>query len=384
MGKRAGVAVYGIRWSLLLNMEGEKVKRMQKAQKQKSLKSQEGSDFGREAVLERRRERAGVLIRGADGIRRFAGRYIKWTGYRKVRRSAKDRLFRFLFDKDREALLQLYNALNGTDYRDASALQVVTIESAVYVVMKNDLAFILAGTLNLYEHQSTYNSNMPVWFLIYLAEEYQKLIEQAESSLYGTKQIPLPTPQCVVFYNGEKQAPEEEVLRLSDAFINRNREADVELKVRMLNINHGHNNKLMEKCKVLDEYSKLVAVIRDCMAAEKDMQTALNRAVDYCIEEGILKEFLLKNRAEVLGMLLEEFDAEKYERTIRGEGREEGKKEGREEGKKEGLKIGMRLSIEILQETNQTREDAKKKIAEKYSVSEDEAEQELLLYWKGN
>ena len=88
----------------------------------------------------------------------------------------------------------------------------------------------------------------------------------------------------------------------------------------------------------------------------------------------------LKKRAEVLGMLLEEFDAEKYERTIRGEGREE----GREEGKKEGLKIGMCLRIEILQETNQTREDAKKKIAEKYSVSEYEAERELLLYWKGN
>ena len=76
--------------------------------------------------------------------------------------------------EDKEALLQLYNALNGTDYQDASKLEVVTIESAVYVVMKNDLAFIIAGTLNLYEHQSTYNPNMPVRFLIYLAEEYQK------------------------------------------------------------------------------------------------------------------------------------------------------------------------------------------------------------------
>ncbi|MBD5453985.1 MAG: hypothetical protein HDR30_06710, partial [Lachnospiraceae bacterium] len=74
--------------------------------------------------------------------------------------------------------MQLYNALNETDYQDASDLQVVTIESAVYVVMKNDLAFVIAGTLNLYEHQSTYSSNMPVRFLIYLAEEYQKLIEQ--------------------------------------------------------------------------------------------------------------------------------------------------------------------------------------------------------------
>lgn len=47
------------------------------------------------------------------------------------------------------------------------------------------------------------NPNMPVRFLIYLAEEYQKLIEQAEMSLYGSRQIFLPTPQCVVFYNGE-------------------------------------------------------------------------------------------------------------------------------------------------------------------------------------
>ena len=362
MGKRAGVAVYGIRWSLLLNMEGEKVKRMQKAQKQKSLKSQEGSDFGREAVLERRRERAGVLIRGADGIRRFAGRYIKWTGYRKVRRSAKDRLFRFLFDKDREALLQLYNALNGTDYRDASALQVVTIESAVYVVMKNDLAFILAGTLNLYEHQSTYNSNMPVRFLIYLAEEYQKLIEQAESSLYGTKQIPLPTPQCVVFYNGEKQAPEEEVLRLSDAFINRNREADVELKVRMLNINYGYNRELMDRCHVLEEYAQFVEVSRQFMADGLTVKEALEQAIQYCMEHGILYETLRDYRAAVLGMLLEEFDVDKYERTIRKEGMEEGIKQGIEQGIEQGQALGVERSnhlARILIEQNRV-EDLKR------------------------
>lgn len=358
MGKRAGVAVYGIRWSLLLNMEGEKVKRMQKAQKQKSLKSQEGSDFGREAVLERRRERAGVLIRGADGIRRFAGRYIKWTGYRKVRRSAKDRLFRFLFDKDREALLQLYNALNGTDYRDASALQVVTIKSAVYVVMKNDLAFILAGTLNLYEHQSTYNSNMPVRFLIYLAEEYQKLIEQAESSLYGTKQIPLPTPQCVVFYNGEKQAPEEEVLRLSDAFINRNREADVELKVRMLNINYGYNRELMDRCHVLEEYAQFVEVSRQFMADGLTVKEALEQAIQYCMEHGILYETLRDYRAEVLGMLLEEFDVDKYERTIRKEGMEEGIKQGIEQGQALGVERSNHLA-RILIEQNRV-EDLKR------------------------
>ena len=87
--------------------------------------------------------------------RRFVRR-----GRHKVHRQTKDRLFRFLFEKDREALLQLYNALNGTDYKDASRLQIVTIENAVYIVMKNDLAFVITGTLNLYEHQSTYNPNM--------------------------------------------------------------------------------------------------------------------------------------------------------------------------------------------------------------------------------
>ena len=249
------------------------------------------------------------------------------TAYKK---SNKLRLFRFLFEKDKEALLQLYNALNGTNYQDASDLQVVTIESAVYVVMKNDLAFVIAGTLNLYEHQSTYNPNMPVRFLIYLAEEYQELIEQAEESLYGSKQIPLPTPQCIVFYNGEKETPEEQILRLSDSFDNKEKEFDVELKVRMLNINYGHNRQMMEKCNALEEYAEFVSLTRRYIAEGKTMQDALNTAINYCINHGILSDFLKKYRAEVLGMLLEEFDVDKYERSLRAEGTEYGRQIERE------------------------------------------------------
>ena len=250
----------------------------------------------------------------------------KKTKRRKVHRQVKDRLFRFLFEKDKEALLQLYNALNGTDYQDAAELQVVTIESAVYVVMKNDLAFVIAGTLNLYEHQSTYNPNMPVRFLIYLAEEYQKVVEQAEESIFGTKQISLPTPQCIVFYNGEREAPEEQTLRLSDAFENKEKEFDVELKVRMLNINYGHNRQLMEKCNALEEYAEFVSLTRRYIAEGKTMQDALNTAINYCIDHGILSDFLKKYRAEVLGMILEEFDVDKYERSLKNEGIERANK----------------------------------------------------------
>ena len=261
-------------------------------------------------------------------------------GRHKVHRQTKDRLFRFLFEKDREALLQLYNALNGTDYKDASRLQIVTIENAVYIVMKNDLAFVITGTLNLYEHQSTCNPNMPVRFLIYLAEEYQMIVEQAEESIYGSKQISLPTPQCIVFYNGEKEMPEEQILKLSDAFENKERQADVELTVRMLNINHGHNKVLMEKCRTLSEYAQFVAVSREYAAEGRPMQEALEEAVEYCIDHGILSEFLRRHRAEVLGMLLEEFDVEKYERTIKKEGYEEGHASGLREGRASGLREG--------------------------------------------
>jgi hypothetical protein len=269
------------------------------------------------------------------GKRKTIFERFRWRGRRKVQRQVKDRLFRFVFEKDKEALLQLYNALNGTDYQDAEQLEVVTIENAVYVVMKNDLAFMIAGTLNLYEHQSTYNPNMPVRFLIYLAEEYQKIVEQEKHSLYGRRKIMLPTPQCVVLYNGEEDMPEECTLCLSDSFGNRKEQSDVELKVRMLNINYGHNQALMDKCRMLEEYAEFIAISRQYASEGKDMQEAMNTAVEYCIDHGILSGLLRQNRTEVLGMLLEEFDVEKYERTLRSEGREDGFREGREDGVRE-------------------------------------------------
>ncbi len=297
-----------------------------------------GKDFGQAKYRVKR-----------DGI--FGGRlHRRATGRKRVYRNVKDRLFRFLFENDKEALLQLYNALNGTEYTDTAGLEVVTIESAVYVAMKNDLAFILAGTLSLYEHQSTYNPNMPVRFLIYLAEEYQNLVGRAKMSLYGSVQIPLPAPQCVVFYNGEKDAPEEQVLKLSDAFTDKGRQADVELQVRMLNINYGHNGKLMDGCSTLGEYAQFVAVSRQFVSEGLEPQEALDRAIEYCMEHGILYDTLKRHRAEVLGMLLEEFDVEKYERTIKLEGMEigiqQGLKQGLEQGIAQGIEQGLEQGIE--------------------------------------
>ena len=261
-------------------------------------------------------------------------------------RSVKDGMFRTLFKEDRKALLQLYNALNGTDYTDASALEIVTIENAVYIVMKNDLAFVLTDTLNLYEHQSTVSANLPVRFLLYLAEEYQMLIEGMEQSIYGRKQIRLPSPRCVVFYNGEEERPDRWELRLSDAFAAREADPDgqsapdAELRVQVYNINAGHNGELMEKCPVLAAYAEFTAVCRRYLAQGLERQKACAEAVEYCIRHDILRDFLRKNRAEVVGMLLTDFDAEKYERTIRAEGVEEGIEQGIEKGIEQGIEEG--------------------------------------------
>ena len=105
-------------------------------------------------------------------VKRKLDRYIPAV----ANRNYKETVFRKLFS-DRENLLSLYNAINGTSYTDALQLEIVTLENAIYMGMKNDLAFIINTNLFLYEHQSTYNPNVPLRDLFYISSEYQKLVD---------------------------------------------------------------------------------------------------------------------------------------------------------------------------------------------------------------
>ncbi len=232
--------------------------------------------------------------------------------------------------------------------------------------MENDLAFVIAGVLSIYEHQSTFNPNMPARFLFYLGQEYQKIVERAAESPYGSRLIMLPTPQCIVFYNGEREMPKEQILKLSDAFESKSCKASVELEVRVLNINYGYNEKLMEQCQVLKEYALFVEISREYIRRGRSAETALNEAVDFCIEKNILAGFLRQYRAEVLGMLLEEFDVKKYERSLREDGREEG--------------IGA--LIEVCQEFGMSKEDILVRLETRFSMGADSAKQYFEKYQK--
>ena len=228
-------------------------------------------------------------------------------------RKYKDTVFRKLFS-DRKNLLSLYNAINGTAYMDASQLEIVTLDNAIYMGMKNDLAFIINTNLFLYEHQSTYNPNMPLRDLFYISGEYQKLVDL--KSLYTSTRLRIPTPNFIVFYNGTEKNEDRWVEYLSESYENMSGEPNLELKVIILNINVGHNKKLMEECQTLREYAQYVAKVRR-YSEEMELNTAVECAVSESIQEGILKEFLQKNRAEVIAMSIFEYNKEEEERKIR-------------------------------------------------------------------
>ncbi|MDY3998500.1 MAG: hypothetical protein SOY73_05275 [Blautia sp.] len=134
----------------------------------------------------------------------------------RINREHKDRLFRRIFEK-KEELLSLYNALNESDYRDADALEIYTMDSFVYMRMRNDLSFLIDMTLNVYEHQSTYNPNMPLRGFFYMSSAYQKYVALNRLDIYSSKMIPLPLPRYYVFYNGTKKMPDESILYLTDS-----------------------------------------------------------------------------------------------------------------------------------------------------------------------
>ena len=254
----------------------------------------------------------------------------------KVKRNHKDTLFRMIFST-RENLLSLYNAVNHSHYTDASELEIVTLKNAVYMNMKNDQAFLLDMQLNLYEHQSTWNPNMPLRFLMYVAKEYQMLVRN--QTLYASALVKVPTPHFVVFYNGETEQEAETILRLSHSFQQKTDKPELELMVRVLNINLDKKQEVLEACQLLKEYMLLVNKIRRYTDEYKDINQAVEQAVTECIEENILADFLRKNRAEAIEMCIFEYDDKREKELIRkaeyAEGMKEGERSGREAGKKE-------------------------------------------------
>lgn len=258
-------------------------------------------------------------------LRQWFRRGVWWEKIR-LNRKHRDKLFRYLF-KDKKYLLDLYNALHGSHYTDPEELEVVTMEDVIFMKMKNDLSFIIGSSLSLYEHQSTWNPNMPLRGLFYFSQQYEGLLGAEEANVYGKKRIELPTPEYIVFYNGSDMKEDRRTLYLSDAFSVGRGSGCLECTCEVININRGHNRDLMDKCHRLWEYSEFVSEVEANIQNGMGKEEAIQAAIDRCIEQDILADILKSEKSEVLHMIfLTEYDERKHLKYTYEEGREEGRK----------------------------------------------------------
>lgn len=296
-----------------------------------------------------------------------------------LNRKYKDRLFRLIF-KDKENLLQLYNAINDSHYTNPNDLMITTIDDVVFMGMKNDLSFIIDDVMSLYEHQSTYSPNLPLRGLFYFSAMYRDYIEPMKQQLYTESPLQIPFPVYLVFYNGMKEELERKEIPLSNLFIQNEKELQpaLECTATLLNINLGHNRELMEKCRILKEYAQFIQMIRSKIASELPFQEAVESAVNECISKGILSEILRKNKTEVIDVILTEYDENEFREFLK----EDSWKKGHEAGMEEERKNNIRFMIKTCMEFQLPREQILEKLMEGFSLSKDEAEKHLENYKK--
>ena len=282
-----------------------------------------------------------------------------------VNRIYKDRLYKMIFNNKSE-LLKLYNAINGTHYNDPAMLTITTLDNAIYMTMENDLSFIIDMRLALYEQQSTVNPNLPLRILMYITDIYSAYTK--DMNIYGSKKVQIPLPSFVIFYNDVKSQPDRTEFLLSELFHPTTDQPALELKAVMLNINKWHNQELMNACHTLRDYSEYVARIRT-YSADMPLTDAVEKAITECIHENILRDFLLKNRAEAKAMSIYEYDEEKTLRMFREEGYEDGERNGK-----------IQATIEMCLECNLSSDAIVQKLMTKFQFSENQAQEYLDNY----
>ena len=238
-------------------------------------------------------------------------------------REHKDTLFRKIFgaEEHKHYLLSLYNAINHSEYTNVDDLQLVTLEDVLFVSMKNDVAFLFDCEMNLYEHQSTANLNMPIRGFMYMAKLWQNWITKNKKNIYKKKLVKLPTPHYTVFYNGTEKTADRYELHLSDAFEKPQTNGKYEWTAEVYNINVGKNKELMEQCKALREYADFVQMVRVYYKETKDQTEAIKKALQQAIDKNYLEGYFEREKEEVFMTTLFEINQDIYENDLREEGR---------------------------------------------------------------
>ena len=287
-----------------------------------------------------------------------------------INKNYKDSIFTRLFS-DKKEIINLYNAIKNTNYKiEDTEINIITLEDVLFMDRNNDLCFTINDKLVvLIEHQSSINPNMPLRFLLYIAREYEKILDN--KNIYRTKLVKIPKPEFIVLYNGESKYEKTSKLYLSDAFGDKSN-INLELVVDVININYEEHNSLMERSVTLNDYSYFIYLIRRYIKEYKNtiekrelLEYCIKLAIKECIEKDILKEFLKQNGSEVINMLYTEFNLEDAKLIWKQEGFEAGKLEG------------MIKQINALKEFGIENNKIISKIKEDYNITEEEIKKYL-------
>lgn len=249
--------------------------------------------------------------------------------------------------QDKKRAMEIYNAINGTDYDDPELVEMTTLDDKSFsLTVRNDASFILDANLSLYEHQSTYCPNMPLRDLLYFASIIQKQIKAQKRDIYGGRILKIPVPHFVVFYNGKENAPDQYDLRLSDAFEKETKNPEIELVCHVYNINNRKNVPLLSKCQTLREYMYFVDMVRKNNEISGNLEDAIEKAINQCMEENVLRDFLAQHREEVMHVMTLDYTFERRLEMQRAEAIEDGERIGKEIGKEEKLSEQIRKKIQ--------------------------------------
>lgn len=266
----------------------------------------------------------------------------------KANKHVKDSVFSAYFSEKNERLVELFNALEGTDYPPDTPVEVNTLQDVLWMDRVNDLSFILNGQLLvLLEHQSTINHNMALRSLLYCARLYEKLLPR--DAVYRMARVKIPNPKFIILYNGQEPCPEHDTEYLSDAFLESEENPMLNLRVEVYNVNYTEHTAvqaaLIERSQSLKEYSQFVYQLQQGKREGKFFEEALKDAVDYCIAHGIMCGFLEKHGSEVRNMLYTEWNMEDACRVAKEEAMEQGFAQGLEQGIAKGIEEGLEQGI---------------------------------------
>ncbi|MDR1246601.1 MAG: hypothetical protein LBK57_06170 [Clostridiales Family XIII bacterium] len=249
------------------------------------------------------------------------------------------------FFNDEKRLIEVYNAIEGKSYPQDSEVEINTLENALYMDRGNDISFLLDKKLViLIEHQSTLNKNMPLRLLIYIGRLYEKIL--GNTNIYRSKLIGIPRPDFIVLYNGDDECPDKDVLKLSDAFEYVDIPDMLELTVNVYNINQGRNKEILQRSKSLGDYAAFIGRVKENKTAGLEIGAAVEEALNYCISNGIMKEYLESHSSEVRNMLFTEFNMDDALRIRFEEGMETGIEKGMEKGVEIGIEKGVGIGAE--------------------------------------